>query len=697
MSKSPSAPGHTTDPKKPPKTITRRRGACKGCKLKKIRCNGGTPCSACDRTGSTCKYEPKKPSDTGEPDLHALGKPHVSNQLEHNRDRPPSSTESEGLDSANEPQTLSMVGSSPTMFSLDTNMDFLFSSGTFAFPNPSEDLGIDQAAPLLSNYHVVGGISGTEHPVNHSAISSAMHLDEFETGGSTAADSAGALSSPWRTLERRMTQGTNHGLPEYCRMDADIDFRFTTAFGLPELPKPRRDSRKHLEICRILRSLTKSQSPTSNRKYGSIQNGSSLSKTAQEETIERCVKACFESDAEIPMFLRKANVIKRISEVRESPHPDVLSSLFSDAIVTMGLEALRDPVDERRVPPIDGPERFGSLLNTLGELYPVPSSLLKLQTAVLVSIIASNINDPRLPEVLSIGVHCVRELRFTNSNSIRKTLTHADDQRFAKRSVWVLYCLETRFSVTRGIPPLLHSDFIDHLPMAPDHPEKHDALVLQTAAAVLLARSFSRVYVQPMSVKTTTELQGCTSELARWRSCLSDHAKQLVAGRGFDGLRGDDDAGAKLRLFCSYHECVYLLFGPWLPPLLESMPPPQATPVRDGDAQLNPESGGASTTDRRLAVADTLERCLESAYMIVSHANEIVAVDKTLARRLHGLMIISVCVITYGVQYGDPDTRKESMAYLGICCGTFGGMYLTDSSLPFEDILDLVRIIRSDG
>ncbi len=81
------------------------------------------------------------------------------------------------------------------------------------------------------------------------------------------------------------------------------------------------------------------------------------------------------------MFLRKANVIKRISEVRESPHPDVLSSLFSDAIVTMGLEALRDPVDERRVPPIDGPERFGSLLNTLGELYPVPSSLLKLQVS----------------------------------------------------------------------------------------------------------------------------------------------------------------------------------------------------------------------------------------------------------------------------------------------------------------------------
>ncbi|KAI1752013.1 hypothetical protein F4782DRAFT_165688 [Xylaria castorea] len=397
------------------------------------------------------------------------------------------------------------------------------------------------------------------------------------------------------------------------------------------------------------------------------------------------------------MFLRTADVVKSIFEVRESPHPDVLSSLFGDAIIVMGLDGMRNPVDERRASSVDGSERFRSVLDAVVDLDAVPNSLLKLQTAILLSIIASNINDSRLSEMLSIGVHCARELRFTNSSIIRKTFTHADDQKLAKRSVWVLYCLETSFSVTRGIPPLLHSDFIDHLPMAPDHPKKNDALVLQIAAAALLARSFSRVYVQPMSARTTTELQACTSELARWRHCLPDHAKQLVAGQGFQSLRGDDDAGAKLRLFCSYHECVYLLFGPWLPPLLESMSPPQGTPARDGDVMSSAEAGAGSATDRRLALVDTLEKCLESAYTIVSHANEIIAVDKTLVRRLRGLMIISVCVITYGVQYGDADMRKDSLAYLGICCGTFGGMYLADSSLPFEEILDLVRIIRSDS
>ncbi|KAI1311775.1 hypothetical protein F5Y03DRAFT_288766 [Xylaria venustula] len=663
-----------------------------------------TDLSHLKRTGSTCNYEPRprKASDVHGLDLHTPESSYISSRPRHNSIQSPKSVESQGLESANEPQTSPLVGSSPVMFSLDTNMDFLFSPGTFSFPNPSEDLAIAQAAPLGTDYNVVEGLPGTQYPITQSPISSSIAPDisEPEAGRSTAIDSVGTLSSPWATLERRMTQTTDHGirftkgLPEYCRPDAEIDFRLTMAFGLPDLPSPSGESRKHLEICRILRDLTRSQLPISHQRDAGIRSRPSLSKTTQESTIGRCIKACFESNAEVPMFLRKEDVAKSISDVRESPHPDAMSSLFSDAIIAMGLDA------EKRVPSVDWSEQFRALLGALVDLKSVPSSLLKLQTAILLSIIASNINDSQLSEMLDIGVHCVRELRFTNSTTIRKTLTHADDQTLAKRSVWVLYCLEARFAVTRGIAPLLHTDFIDHLPAAPDYPEKHDVLVLQVAATELLARTSSRVYVQPMSAKTTTELQACTSELSRWRRCLPDHVKQLVTGRGFEGLRGDDDAGAKLRLFCSYYECVYLLFGPWLQPLLESMPPRQADPVRDRDVLLNVEEGNESATDPRVALNGTLERCLESAYTIVSHAKEIngiVTTDKSLARRLHGLMIVSVCVITFGIQYGESDMKKESLAYLGICCGTFSGMYLADSSLPFEEILDLVRIIRSDS
>ncbi|KAI1213254.1 uncharacterized protein F4807DRAFT_410283 [Annulohypoxylon truncatum] len=480
-----------------------------------------------------------------------------------------------------------------------------------------------------------------------------------------------------------------HELLEYCREGAEIDFRSSTSFGLAKLPPPRKDSNKHREICRILHNLTSSghpRKPSSSSLRGGIKNVRSLWVGENDATIRRYVEACFESNADVRMFVRKADLDKRLSEARETSSEAVLSSLFSDAIITMGLESLRNQAAERRDSSLSDTEHLQAALDGWHNLHEARNSLLKLQTAVLLSIIASNINDSRLPEILSLGVRCVRDLRFTDSNVIRKTFRHADDQKLAKRTVWVLYCLETNSSVHCGIPPLLHSDFINHLPTTPD-PEKHDSLALQVAAAGLLARGFSHVHGQPMSAKTTMELQACVSALGQWRRCLSDHEKHLIVGQRFESLHEEDDAAVMLRLFCCYHECVYLLFAPWLPPLLDTM---------SQSLGRDPEPLD-STADHKFLLADALGRCLESAYTIISHANEIVTVDKTLARRLRGLMIISVCVITYGVQYGDLEMRKRSLAYLGLCCGTFSGMYLADSSFPFEEILDLVRVVRSDN
>lgn len=169
--------------------------------------------------------------------------------------------------------------------------------------------------------------------------------------------------------------------------------------------------------------------------------------------------------------------------------------------------------------------------------------------------------------------------------------------------------------------------------------------------------------MQPVSVKTTTELQACISDLERWRGFLPDHARQLIARGGLEGLRGDDDAGAKLCLFCSYHECVYLLFGPWLQPLLESTSPPQASPIRDNDAPLNPDAEAKSATDRRFALADTLENCLKSAYTIVSHASEIVSLDRSLAR----YSSFDIYYLFYTTFYTEPKRKKHKDILSRLC------------------------------
>jgi hypothetical protein len=161
----------------------------------------------------------------------------------------------------------------------------------------------------------------------------------------------------------------------------------------------------------------------------------------------------------------------------------------------------------------------------------------------------------------------------------------------------------------------------------PDHPANDDPLALQTAAAALLERSVSRVYRQKTPTATAMELQTCVSALGKWRRCLPDHLEQVVVvGQGIGSLQGVKNVSAKLRLFCYYHECVFLLFGPWLAPLLDSMPLTASS--REVLNMKTPES----TTDYKFALSDALERCLDSAHMVASHTYEILAMDKTLAR-----------------------------------------------------------------
>lgn len=687
----PSISDQTNASEKHPRTITRRRGACKGCKLRKIRCNGGTPCSACDRSGLVCNYEPRhrKLSTGRELDLHASDSPYAFDRLDQDRHSSPKSTGSESIGITTGAQPALLTDNSSMMFSLDTTeFDFLLSPEAVSLPNAAESQHIVHS-PLTCVHDSIDGVPGSRHPIfNPTTFHSSQPLDTASFGDSGNTDNVThAPSSP--IYEQRIASMVSHGLFEYCREDMEIDFRFSTSFGLAKLPQPRKESTKHREICQILHNLTSSgqswTSPPPKLRDGT-RNIRSLWIGESDATIRGYVEACFEGNAEVQMFVRKVDVDRCLSEARGGSSDMTAPSLFSNAIIAIGLDSLQYQIAQGRGLSLNNTEHLRLVLDEWPSLHEVCSSLLKLQTAVLFSLIASNINDPRLPEILGVGVHCARDLRFTDSSVIRKTFRLADDRKAAKRAVWVLYCLETNSSIHCGIPPLLHSDFINHLPTTLDHPEKHDPLVLLVLAAGLLTKSFSRLYNQPMSAKTTTELQDCVSALRQWRSCLPEQVKYLILGQRFESLNEDDNAAVKLRLFFCYHECVYLLFGPWIPPLLDSLSQSLSCDLETSE----------SIVDHKSVLADALGRCLESAYTIISHANEIVAADRTLASRLRCLMIISVCTITYGVEYGDPDMRKRSLAYLGICCGTFSGMYLTDSSLPFEKILDLVRIIRSD-
>jgi hypothetical protein len=81
------------------------------------------------------------------------------------------------------------------------------------------------------------------------------------------------------------------------------------------------------------------------------------------------------------MFLRKSDADKCLSEAREASQTAVLPSLFSDAIITIGLGVLRSPVGVGKGFSLSDSEHLRSVLDAsfaLG-LNAVRDSLLKLQ------------------------------------------------------------------------------------------------------------------------------------------------------------------------------------------------------------------------------------------------------------------------------------------------------------------------------
>lgn len=60
-------------------------------------------------------------------------------------------------------------------------------------------------------------------------------------------------------------------------------------------------------------------------------------------------------------------------------------------------------------------------------------------------------------------------------------------------------------------------------------------------------------------------------------------------------------------------------------------------------------------------------------------------------------MTVSLCVVVYGIKFGHPSVKKQATVHLGICCGVFCSLHMVDNALPFEEVLDVVKLIHSDN
>ncbi|KAH8655506.1 hypothetical protein BX600DRAFT_440025 [Xylariales sp. PMI_506] len=584
-----------------------------------------------------------------------------SGRLHLGNDVSPRSVENADVEQISGPRYSSLMETPSVSFHVDTDLDFFLPPDPVSFPTASGNQGFFHAS-VPSEHSASDNSLGSQQPVFNTGIFSISPLDlgDPEDGGRKVEDYHNVLGL---ALERRVSPA-NFQVP----ISAFSKRKGTLAQSIKEAHRQYQNIFQQTQ-----RSTVDLQHALDWQNYLLRERTQPSTARSVDELEPRTRSTNDQRDRSRGIF----------SLLACETGADIWSYIE-------GMEAARNQSGKSRFSSVDNIDYIGQVLDTLPCLNSVSNSLLKLQTTLLFAVMASNIQDSRLSEILGIAIRCARDLRFNDLKVVERTLKYPEERKLAKRIVWLLYCLETNFAVQRGMAPLFHSDFINHLPTTPDHPENHDYLALQTVATALLARGSSRVYGHLASPRTAKELQACISILDQWHHCLPDHVKELIAGQRFESLNGDSNALMKLRLFCLYHECVYLLYAPWLPLLFG---PLSIASSRDMGLLLEPST---PRTDNKPILADALSKCLEVAFMIVSHANEIIAMDKTLISRLRGLIIISTCVTTYGVLYGDLEMRKRSLAYLGVCCGTFSGMYLADASLPFEQVLDLVRIIRSE-
>lgn len=201
----------------------------------------------------------------------------------------------------------------------------------------------------------------------------------------------------------------------------EIDFRFSTSFGLAKLPQPRKESTKHREICQILHNLTSSgqswTSPPPKLRDGT-RNIRSLWIGESDATIRGYVEgkhfAVYKSRWEIQlttypcsllrrecrvsnyrsrhadigsliitnrvqMFVRKVDVDRCLSEARGGSSDMTAPSLFSNAIIAIGLDSLQYQIAQGRGLSLNNTEHLRLVLDEWPSLHEVCSSLLKLQ------------------------------------------------------------------------------------------------------------------------------------------------------------------------------------------------------------------------------------------------------------------------------------------------------------------------------
>ncbi|KAH8593161.1 hypothetical protein B0O99DRAFT_628237 [Bisporella sp. PMI_857] len=659
----------------------RRRGACTMCKLKKIRCDGATPCVNCRRHNNECQYILSKKRQ-------ALDKsPEKSPESRSKLDEISKTTTSEPAEAPDDAHlspgsTLSFANTnSLTNDSLET----LYRQSLIADDQTAlRTLGDEYTGNMLGLNTFSWPFSRTDadSQFDFDLSFTAENADSFAGANSTALTDLNTNPSfnrlsrttepaePFGEVIRFLNPNDKVTTRNFSDPVRSVNFSLQAIFLSRYQGQMTMTSAKQNEIYRIFENISLVQSQLSSVNLDDKECPDSYAAWYWNDAalMESCKAACFKQPLGIANFMPQLCFDKYLKDARNTHQANPILIHLIDSVMAFGYNALvkstQSFVDPEKKNKADYYSKMA--LNSRGSVLRAPNSLLKLQTILALTTISEHIDDAIHSELLARAVNCARALRLENRDLVHSKYANSEDRELASTSLWYLYSVEVPYSLRRGISPGLDGDWIDHAP--PQVYSETDWFALQCLYATVISSAAKMLYNQSALRQSLAEreqkLEITYKLLEDWRSRLPASLKDIHKPNMRTILDNYHTRHTVLSMFRQYHEAIFIIYFPWTAP-----------------------SGGRVSKDCRRR---SLEVCVSSAQAVLATANQVACQD-ILDRKFLNLIAVSICMTFLDV--ASSSGTGKSMSYLSIGCGIFGRLNL-ENEVPLADVLELTLIAQ---
>ncbi|CZR56900.1 uncharacterized protein PAC_06789 [Phialocephala subalpina] len=567
--------------------ITRRRGACGGCRSRKVRCDGAKPCSNCEKIGQECTY----------PEV-ILQRRRLSG--------PRAVSRWNGI-----PQPTTHA---PLMAPLSPTTSTWSMSKGFSWETTQTDLlsGLDLSSILETNDPITVPLSEDDGFFSEVGVHSPVRvLNSFEDILYNSQRQGGAATED--------TQDGNYELRGSSSLDSLHDCRsmttYTELLDLDPALDYQQSTIETLDTTHATRILDFSAANL----YGlldlidhGVSKSTSTRVTKFMQTLEQ--KLCGSMNAAVDQqdfptagwYLDDEAMIPQwCDEQSRQVNAEALVSASAGAVLAIGsyTALLREPSAPGFKALQKAHQRLFDILERQRSVRSSSDSLLKLQVLLLLVII-SNLCDQSVTEELVAGaVQCARVLRLFQPWRAQARITN-EEHELADSAVRFLYCIEVNHALHQGMPPLLNHDWISHA-ASPGNVDQNYLITdcsLFTLMHGVLRRQYSPSALQAdpcdSPLDQMKKLECNEQRLKKWLTdCIpSDDLDCILDASKFLGRLNSSTPGQKrrlLRVFYLYHKAVFFIFCPWIAPL--------TTKVDDDGV-----SGGAASVMRSRCIENSL-------------------------------------------------------------------------------------------